>query len=105
MLTLENKYLIEVAYNGFEAGKKFATFSPDFIILDIRMPGMDGYQVCANIRSDPKNKSIKILAISGVSENDEIKKIMDLGADDYLGKPFSNKILKERISRLLGEGA
>lgn len=105
MLTLENKYLIEVAYNGFEAGKKFATFSPDFIILDIRMPGMDGYQVCANIRSDPKNKSIKILAISGVSENDEIKKIMDLGADDYLGKPFSNKILKERISRMLGEGA
>lgn len=105
MLTLENKYIIEVAYNGFEAGKKFATFSPDLIILDIRMPGMDGYQVCANIRSDPKNKNIKILAISGVSENDEIKKIMDLGADDYLGKPFSNIILMERISRLLGGGA
>lgn len=105
MLTLENKYIIEVAYDGFEAGKKFATFNPHFIILDIRMPGVDGYQVCANIRSDPKNSGIKILAISGVSENDEIKKIMDLGADDYLGKPFSNKVLKERINRLLGGAA
>ena len=103
ILTLENKYMIEVAYDGFEAGRKFVIFKPHFIILDIRMPGVDGYQVCANIRSDPRNKNIKILAISGVSENHEIKKIMDLGADDYLSKPFSNKVLREKVSRMLGE--
>ena len=101
-LTLENKYLIEIAYDGFEAGKKFVVFKPQLIILDIHMPGLDGYQVCANIRCDPGNKSVKILAISGVSEPQEIKKIMDLGADDYLSKPFSNKVLKEKVSRMLG---
>jgi excisionase family DNA binding protein len=102
-LTLENKYMIDVAYDGFEAGKKFVVFKPQLIILDIHMPGLDGYQVCANIRSDPSNKSVRILAISGVSETQEIKKIMDLGADDYLSKPFSNKVLKDKISRMIGD--
>ena len=102
-LTLENKYMIDVAYDGFEAGKKFVVFKPQLIILDIHMPGLDGYQVCANIRSDPGNKSVRILAISGVSETQEIKKIMDLGADDYLSKPFSNKVLKDKISRMIGD--
>ncbi len=105
MLTLENKYRIETAYDGFEAGRKFVTFQPHFIILDIRMPGLDGYQVCANIRNDIRNKKVKILAISGVSELHEVKKIMDLGADDYLSKPFSNKVLKEKVDRMLGETA
>ena len=100
ILKFENKYLIEVAYDGFEAGKKFSSFKPDFMILDIRMPGVDGYQVCAHIRSDPDNQHVKILAISGVSEAHEIKKIMDLGADDYLQKPFSNKDLKEKIRQM-----
>jgi two-component system, OmpR family, response regulator VicR len=99
-LRMENKYAIEVAYDGFEAGKKFASFKPEFIILDLRMPGLDGYQVCANIRRDPNNRHVKILAISGESEAHEIKKIMDLGADGYLQKPFNNKELKEKISQM-----
>jgi excisionase family DNA binding protein len=101
ILMLENKYLIEVAYDGFQAGKKFSDFKPDFIILDICMPGLDGYQVCANIRQDMLNKHVKILAISGMSEPQEIKKIMDLGADDYLQKPFSNEILQQKIKHIL----
>lgn len=101
--TLDNKYIIDVAYDGFEAGRKFVVFKPHLIILDIRMPGVDGYQVCANIRSDPNNRNVKILAISGVSEAQEFQKIMDLGADDYLSKPFNNKVLKDKVSRMLGE--
>jgi two-component system response regulator VicR len=102
ILKLENKYSIEIAYDGFEAGKKFASFGPDLIILDIRMPGLDGYHVCDNIRRDPQNRRVKILAISGASEPQEIQKIMDLGADDYLQKPFSNRDLKEKINQLSG---
>ena len=102
VLMLENKYVIETAFDGFETGRKFAAFKPDFIILDIRMPGLDGYQVCASIRSDPKNKGIKILAISGASEACEIQKIRDLGADDYLQKPFSNEVLQQKINQMLG---
>ena len=101
-LLLENKYTVETAFDGFEAGSKFAAFKPDFVILDIRMPGLDGYQVCASIRGDPNNKNVKILAISGMSEPKEIQKIMDLGANDYLEKPFSNEVLQERVKRILG---
>ena len=102
VLLLENKYIIEDAYDGFQAGQKFFAFKPDFIILDICMPGLDGYQVCSNIRQDADNKHIKILAISGMSEASEIKKIIDLGADDYLQKPFSNEILQQKIQQMMG---
>ena len=101
VLMLENKYIIEAAFDGYEAGKKFFLFKPDFIILDICMPGLNGFQVCANIRQDKDNKHIKILAISGMSEAHEIKKIMDLGADGYLQKPFSNEALQQKIRQIL----
>jgi excisionase family DNA binding protein len=102
VLILSNKYIIEIAYDGFQGGKKFAEFKPDFVILDICMPGLDGYQVCANIRSDAGNNHVKILAISGLSEPEEIKKIMDLGADDYLQKPFSNDMLQQKVEAIFG---
>ncbi len=101
MLMMESTYIVEVAYDGFEAGQKFSDFRPDFIILDINMPGMNGYDVCAKIRKDPKNNNIKILAISGVYDTKEIQKIIDLGADDYLQKPFSNQGLHDKIKALM----
>ena len=67
------------------------------------MPGLNGFQVCGNIRQDIENKHVKILAISGMSEPHEIKKIMDLGANDYLQKPFSNEVLQQKIKHILGE--
>lgn len=101
-LMIDNEYTIEVAFDGLQARKKISKFKPDFIILDICMPGVDGYQVCAHIRRDTNNKHVKILAISGISEPEEIKKIRDLGADDYLQKPFSNETLQQKIKDMLG---
>jgi len=101
VLMVENKYIVEAAFDGFEAGKKFSDFRPDFIILDICMPGLDGYQVCSNIRQDKDNMHVKILAISGMSEPQEIKKILDLGANDYLQKPFSNEVFQQKLKLLL----
>ena len=102
ILMMENKFLIETAFDGFEAGKKLTAFQPDLITLDIHMPALDGYQVYANIRSDPDNKHTKILIISGVNEPKEIQRIKDLGADGFLQKPFSNEALKEQIKHVLG---
>ena len=102
ILMMENKYLIEVAFDGFDAGKKFSIFQPDLIMLDIHMPALDGYQVFNSIRSDPNNKHTKVLIISGVNDPKEIKKIMDLNADGFLQKPFSNEALKKQIKELLG---
>ncbi len=102
LLALDNKYAIETAYDGFEAGAKFNAFKPDLIILDIRMPALDGYQVCANIRSDPAHKDIRILVISGINEPREIQRILDLGANDFLEKPFSNEVLQGKLEHMLG---
>ena len=102
ILLREKVYDLEVAYDGFEAGEKFADFKPDLVILDIRMPGMDGNQLCSRIRANQKNKDVKVLLISGEIGEKEINRIKESGADDFLEKPFTNKALKEKIEMLLG---
>lgn len=101
LLMLEDQFTIETAFDGFEAGQKFVAFGPDLVILDIHMPGMDGYQVCVHIRQKLNNTKVKILAITGASEADEAQRIITLGADDYLLKPFKHELMKEKIKRLV----
>ncbi len=100
ILQLENTYDSQVAYDGFEAGQKFITHKPDLIILDIRMPRVDGYKLCAAIRNSPENKNVKILIISGLMSQQDQARLKALGADDYLQKPFGNNELKSRITHL-----
>lgn len=102
ILKRENKYDFEVAYDGFEAGQKFITHKPDLVILDVRMPRVDGYKLCAAIRNNPENKNVKILIISGMVDEKDKSMIMKFGADDYLPKPFAGKELKAKIADLLG---
>jgi two-component system, OmpR family, response regulator VicR len=101
-LIMENKYQIEMAYDGFEAGKKFMTFQPDLVILDIHIPGLNGYQVYDSIRNDLNKKNTKVLIISGVSEPETVQKIMNMRADGFLQKPFSNEAFNEQVKRILG---
>lgn len=100
LLMLDGQFELYVAYDGFEAGQKFEAHNPDLVILDIHMPGMDGYQVCNHIRKELGNAKVKILVISGATESDDIKKIIDLGANDYLLKPFTHEAVKEKIIHL-----
>ncbi|HCJ67808.1 MAG TPA: histidine kinase, partial [Elusimicrobia bacterium] len=62
---LPEKYQFASAMDGFQAGQKLSEFEPDLIILDLMLPGIDGFQVCRNIRSNEKTKEMKILAITG----------------------------------------
>ena len=96
-------YETDVALDGFEAGKKFARFKPHLIILDIHMPKIDGFEVCSQIRSDPINMNVKIIVMSGIIDKEEIDRIMELGADQFLEKPFDVKKLKDHIQQLLVE--
>jgi len=100
-LILENKYEIETAEDGFIAGQKFNANKPDLVILDIRMPRVNGFQLCSAIREDPKNNHVKILIISGIIHSEDAVKIFDLGANDYLSKPFDNKMLIAKVNKLL----
>src|SRR3989338_6807020 len=102
LLKRENKYDLEVAYDGFEAGQRFITHKPDLVILDIRMPRVDGYKLCSAIRNNPENKNVKILIISGMVEDKDKSTIVKFGANDYLPKPFDSKEFKTKIAGLLG---
>ncbi|MDE1920246.1 MAG: response regulator [Candidatus Omnitrophica bacterium] len=100
-LIREKSYDLEIAYDGFEAGQKFSDFKPDLVILDIKMPGLNGYEVCSKIRGNPENKDVKILLISGITDQAELEQAKVSQADDYLAKPFSNAALKVKIDALL----
>lgn len=99
----EGKYRVEIALDGFSAGQKMTEFQPDLMILDIRMPGMDGYEVCRHVRRMHGDRTVKILAVSGLVEEAELQKILQLGANDYLTKPFGNEALLAKITALLDE--
>ena len=101
-LATGGKFEIETAYNGFDAGRKLSEFKPDLVLLDIKMPGLDGYEVCSRIRKDTNNKDVKILIISGIIDEEGAKRVMKLGANDYLAKPFDNKELKMKLQNLFG---
>lgn len=92
----------EAVSDGFSAGRLVHVFAPDLVILDLLLPGVDGFQVCKMIRQDPETKATKILAVTGYDSAEIRSKIIDSGADDYLGKPLEYQQTLEKIANLLG---
>jgi len=94
-------YTIEVAADGFEAGIKIMAFKPSVILLDLHMPGMDGFDVCRKVKENPVTAHIKILAITGYGTDENKDRIMRAGADGYLTKPVDAATLIKHIENLL----
>lgn len=94
-------YLTLEAYNGLDGLKLAREEVPDLVLLDLMLPGMDGLEVCKRLRADDKLKNIPIIMLTAKSE--EIDKILglELGADDYITKPFSVRELNARVKALL----
>ena len=94
-------YLVCVAKDGQEALKQVENDQPDLLVLDLMLPGMDGLEVCRKLRSNPKFQQIPIIMLTAKGE--EIDKILglELGADDYMTKPFSPRELLARIKARL----
>ena len=105
-LILESKsYDVIVAHDGKEGLKKAQTAEPNLIILDVMMPEMDGYEVCAKLKSDPKYQHIPILLLTAVGEAiPTTKYTLEMGmkteADDYIPKPVEPMELVERVENL-----
>jgi len=95
------KYETAVASDGFEAGVKVTEFKPGLIILDLFMPGMDGFEVCKRIKENPLSSQIKILAITGYDTEENKARILKAGADGYMAKPFLKGELLQQIEDLL----
>lgn len=75
--------------------------SPSLILLDLKLPDIDGFELCKKIRENPLTATIPIIVITGVEEIDSRIKLIEIGADDYINKPFDVRELKVRINRLM----
>jgi two-component system phosphate regulon response regulator PhoB len=94
-------FLVEYGDSGEQALEKIKHQAPDLILLDLMLPGMDGRELCRVIRSDSKINQIPIIMLTAKEEESDIISGLDLGADDYITKPFSPKILISRIKAVL----
>jgi DNA-binding response OmpR family regulator len=95
----EQHYHVEVAFDGIIGKKLFETYPFDLIILDINLPGMNGYDLCREIRK--KSEQIPVIMLTALSATDDKIEGFDAGADDYIVKPFDFKELLVRIRALL----
>jgi len=89
------------ADNGEQALSLIKRERPELIVLDLMLPGLSGFEICKLVRKDPKTKSLPIVMLTAKSEENDIAAGLDLGADDYITKPFSPKILVSRIKAAL----
>jgi two-component system phosphate regulon response regulator PhoB len=90
-----------VAHEGAEGLRKAQTVLPDIVLLDVMLPGMDGLRICQTLRAGERTKAIPIIMITAKSEENDQVLGYAMGADDYVTKPFSNKILLQKVKALL----
>lgn len=93
-------YRIETAASGPEALEKAARLKPDVVLLDVMMPGMDGFDVCRSIRATPELAEMPVILVTALDDNDAILQGLDAGADELVTKPFNRLIMKTRLRTL-----
>jgi DNA-binding response OmpR family regulator len=97
----ENGYDVSVAFSGEEAVDAIGESIPDLILLDIMLPGMDGFELCQMIRQKAEWKKIRIIFLTALGREADMAKGMALEADAYITKPFSNKAVVEKVRELV----
>ena len=96
-------YEIISAYDGQEGFDKAKKDKPDLIILDLMLPKMDGYKVCGLLKNDARYSKIPIIMFTARVQEEDARLGKDLGAEEYVTKPFDPKTLLLKIKKLLGE--
>ncbi len=94
-------YVIEVAMDGDHAIEEIPRVMPDIVLLDLMLPGADGLEVCRSLKKSHRTEGIPIIMVTAKGEESDIVSGLELGADDYLTKPFSMKVLVARIRSVL----
>jgi DNA-binding response OmpR family regulator len=97
----QNGYNVEVAIDGEGALEIIAKVVPDLVLLDIMLPGIDGFEVCEIVRLNPEWRKTKIMFLTAKGREEDMAKGLILGADAYVVKPFSNADIVQNVKRLL----
>ena len=97
----KNKYEVFEANNGSDAMEICFSQKPDLVLLDIMIPGIDGLEVCKKLKANEITREIKIIFLSAKGSEEDIVKGLELGAEDYVTKPFSPKVLMARVKNIL----
>jgi CheY-like chemotaxis protein len=102
-----SRYLAKLGYsatlveNGHQALEKLQSEPFDLVLLDVEMPEMDGYQVLERLKANPRLRDIPVIMISAVEELESVVRCIELGAQDYLPKPFNPVLLRARLNACL----
>ena len=94
---LQDEYKVMVAADGPRALQAAVSQQPDLILLDVRMPGMDGFEVCARLKADPVTSSIPVIFITALDDAEDETRGLELGASDYIAKPFNPMVVWARV--------
>jgi two-component system, OmpR family, alkaline phosphatase synthesis response regulator PhoP len=94
-------YRVAQALSGEEGFKAAKSSNPDLIVLDLMLPGLDGLEICRLLKADPKTSHTPIVMLTAKGEESDVVAGLELGADDYITKPFSPKVLVARLRAVL----
>jgi CheY-like chemotaxis protein len=95
------EYNLLLAGEGSELFRILETAKPDLILLDVMMPGIDGYEVCQRLKADPKTTDIPVMFLTVLTHPNDVKRALTLGASAYLTKPFDPSDLDKEIRTVL----
>jgi len=102
---LEDDYDVKLVGSGEECLDNVEKFSPDLILLDINMPGIDGYTTCERLKENPATKLVPVIILSALSTTNEKLRGYEVGADDYIPKPFDHDELLSKIKKCISDKA
>lgn len=89
--------LVQAAHDGFDAGRLVQSFNPHVILLDLKMPGLDGIEVCRRLKADPSTRAIRVIGMTGYPSEANILGFEEAGVEVCLKKPFDRALLLETI--------
>jgi two-component system alkaline phosphatase synthesis response regulator PhoP len=95
-------YVVTEARDGVQALDQVDRVGPDIIVLDLNLPGLDGYGVLSHLRSRPATATIPVIVLTAKGDEDNEVRVFELGADDFLTKPFRARALSARLEAVLG---
>jgi two-component system alkaline phosphatase synthesis response regulator PhoP len=96
-------FQVITAFNGLEGIRKATNEAPDLVILDVMLPGMDGFEICHRLREQPATARLPILMFSAKAQDIDKNTGLKVGADDYLSKPAAPAEIVNRVNRLLAQ--